>query len=131
LGESREENQRSFTPPGDLQVMVDGNRFGGDLILNGEAWAMKKETIHSEKIPKPVGPYSQGLKIGNLVFTAGTGPFDLKSGQLILGDIRLQTRQALENIEAILEAAGARLEDVVKTTIFLSDLNVWAARSEV
>jgi 2-iminobutanoate/2-iminopropanoate deaminase len=91
----------------------------------------KKEIIHSEKIPKPVGPYSQGIKVGNLVFTAGTGPFDLKSGKLILGDIRRQTRQVLENIKAILEAAGARPEDVVKTTIFLTDLNDWAAMNEV
>jgi len=91
----------------------------------------KKEIIHSEKIPKPVGPYSQGIKIGNLVFTAGTGPFDLKSGQLILGDIRQQTRRVLENIKAILEAAGAQLEDVVKTTIFLTDLDDWAAMNEV
>ncbi len=118
MGESREENQRSFTPP-------------GDLILNGEACAMKKEIIHSKKIPKPVGPYSQGIKVGNLVFTAGTGPFDLKTGQLILGDVRQQTRRVLENIKAILEAAGAKLDDVVKTTIFLTDLKDWAAMNEV
>ncbi|MBU1206417.1 MAG: Rid family detoxifying hydrolase, partial [Proteobacteria bacterium] len=92
---------------------------------------MTKEIIHSEKIPKPVGPYSQGIKVGNLIFTAGTGPFDLKSGQLILGDIKQQTRQVLENIKVILEAGGARLEDVVKTTIFLTDLNDWAAMNEV
>lgn len=92
---------------------------------------MTKEIIHSEKVPKPVGPYSQGIKVGNLVFTAGTGPFDLKTGQLIRGDIRQQTRQVLENIKAILEAAGARLEDVVKTTIFLTDLKDWAAMNEV
>jgi len=92
---------------------------------------MTKEIIHSEKIPKPVGPYSQGIKVGNLIFTAGTGPFDLKSGQLILGDIKQQTRQVLENIKVILEAGGARLEDVVKTTIFLTDLNDWAAMNKV
>jgi 2-iminobutanoate/2-iminopropanoate deaminase len=86
---------------------------------------MKKEMIHSEKIPKPVGPYSQGIKAGNLIFTAGTGPFDLKTGQLLLGDIRQQTRQVLENIKAILMAAGARMEDIVKTTIFLTDLKDW------
>jgi 2-iminobutanoate/2-iminopropanoate deaminase len=92
---------------------------------------MKKETIHSEKIPTPVGPYSQGIKVGNLIFTAGTGPFDLKTGQLLLGDIRQQTRQVLENIKAILEAAGARMEDIVKTTIFLIDLKDWSAMNEV
>jgi 2-iminobutanoate/2-iminopropanoate deaminase len=92
---------------------------------------MKKETIHSEKIPTPVGPYSQGIKVGNLIFTAGTGPFDLKTGQLLLGDIRQQTRQVLENIKAILQAAGARMEDIVKTTIFLTDLKDWSAMNEV
>jgi len=92
---------------------------------------MKKEIVHSEKIPKPVGPYSQGIKAGNLVFTAGTGPFDLKTGQLLLGDIRQQTRQVLENIKTILEAAGARMEDIVKTTIFLTDLKDWSAMNEV
>jgi 2-iminobutanoate/2-iminopropanoate deaminase len=78
-----------------------------------------------------VGPHSQGIKVGNLVCTAGTGPFDLKTGQLILGDVRQQTRRVLENIKAILEAGGARLEDVVKTTIFLTDLDDWAAMNEV
>jgi 2-iminobutanoate/2-iminopropanoate deaminase len=92
---------------------------------------MKKEIVQSEKIPKPVGPYSQGIKVGNLVFTAGTGPFDLATGQLLLGDIRKQTRQVLENIKTILEAAGARMQDVVKTTIFLTDLKDWAAMNEV
>ena len=92
---------------------------------------MKKEIIQSEKIPKPVGPYSQGIKVGNLVFTAGTGPFDLTTGQLLLGDIRKQTRQVLENIKTILEAAGARMQDVVKTTIFLTDLKDWSAMNEV
>jgi 2-iminobutanoate/2-iminopropanoate deaminase len=69
--------------------------------------------------------------VGNLIFTAGTGPFDLKTGQLLLGDIRQQTRQVLENIKAILEAAGARMEDIVKTTIFLTDLKDWSAMNEV
>jgi 2-iminobutanoate/2-iminopropanoate deaminase len=92
---------------------------------------MMKRILHSEKIPRPVGPYSQGIKVGNLIFTAGQGPFDLKTGQLLLGDIRQQTRQVLENIKAILEASGAGMADIVKTTIFLTDLKDWAAMNEV
>jgi 2-iminobutanoate/2-iminopropanoate deaminase len=92
---------------------------------------MKKRILHSEKIARPVGPYSQGIKVGNLILTAGQGPFDLKTGQLLLGDIRQQTRQVLENIKAILEASGAGMADIVKTTIFLTDLKDWAAMNEV
>ena len=92
---------------------------------------MAKKVIESDKIPKPVGPFSQGMKVGNLLFTAGMGPFDLKTGKLKLGDIRQQTRLVLDNIRAILEAGGSSMDRVVKTTIFLTDLNDWAAMNEV
>lgn len=92
---------------------------------------MPKKVIQSDKIPKPVGPFSQGMKVGNLLFTAGMGPFDLKTGELRLGDIRQQTRLVLENIKSILEAAGTSMDRVIKTTIFLTDLKDWAAMNEV
>ncbi len=92
---------------------------------------MPKKVIQSDKIPKPVGPFSQGMKTGNLLFTAGMGPFDLKTGELKLGDIRQQTRLVLENIKSILEAGGTSMDRVVKTTIFLADLKDWAAMNEV
>jgi len=92
---------------------------------------MPKKVEESDKIPKPVGPFSQGIKVGNLLFTAGMGPFDLKTGQLRLGDIRQQTKVVLENIKSILEAGGTSIDRVVKTTIFLTDLKDWAAMNEV
>ena len=92
---------------------------------------MPKKVIQSDKIPKPVGPFSQGMKVGKLLFTAGMDPFDLKTGELRLGDIRQQTRLVLENIKSILEAAGTSMDRVIKTTIFLTDLKDWAAMNEV
>ncbi len=91
-----------------------------------------KKIIHTEKAPAPVGPYSQGVLASTaLLFTAGQIPLHPRTGQLVQGDIRTQTRQVLENIGAILESGGASLKSVVKTTVFLTDMNEFAAMNEV
>jgi 2-iminobutanoate/2-iminopropanoate deaminase len=81
-----------------------------------------KDIIASEKAPKAVGPYSQAVRVGNLVFLSGQIPLDPVSGQLVEGGIQLQTERVLENIRAVLEAAGLTFENVVKTTVYLKNL---------
>ncbi len=89
-----------------------------------------KEVVFSGDAPRPIGPYSQAVKVGNFLFISGQIPAD-KDGNLVEGDIKAQTRQVLENIKAILEAAGAGLENVVKVTVYLKDMNDFGAMNEV
>ncbi len=83
----------------------------------------KKVIVVSEKAPKAIGPYSVAVKAGNLLFTAGQMGLDPESGEFVPGGIEAETRQALKNIETILQAAGSSLKLVVKTTVFLRDMN--------
>ena len=92
---------------------------------------MGSTAILTEKAPKAIGPYSQGIKGGNLIFTSGQLPIDPETGVLIQDDIKLATRQSIENVKAILEEAGASLNDVVKVTIFIKDMNDFALVNEV
>jgi 2-iminobutanoate/2-iminopropanoate deaminase len=78
--------------------------------------------VSTPNAPRPVGPYSQAIRAGGLLFIAGQIPLD-PAGQLVDGDVALQTRRVLDNIKAILEAAGLTFADVVRTTVYLSDLN--------
>lgn len=88
-------------------------------------------TISTEGAPKAIGPYSQAVVAGDLIFCAGQIALDPKSGEIVSGDIREQTRRALDNLAAVLEAAGAGLDRVTKTTVFLTDLAEFAAMNEV
>lgn len=92
---------------------------------------IKKEVVKTEKAPKALGPYSAGIKAGNLVFTAGQLGLDPASGDFVPGGIEAQTQKALENLSAILEAAGSSLDKVVKTTVFLNDMNDFGAMNGV
>ncbi|HBN47192.1 MAG TPA: reactive intermediate/imine deaminase [Prevotella sp.] len=89
------------------------------------------QAIHTEKAPKAIGPYSQAIKVGNLVFASGQVPIVPATGEFVEGGIQEQTRQALTNAQAILEEAGTSLNNVVKTTVFLSDMANFAAMNEV
>ncbi len=89
------------------------------------------QAIHTEKAPKAIGPYSQAIKVGNLVFASGQVPIVPATGEFVEGGIQEQTRQALTNAQAILEEAGTSLKKVVKTTVFLSDMANFAAMNEV
>lgn len=86
---------------------------------------MRKTVVRTNKAPAAVGPYSQAIRVGNWVFTAGQIGIDPQTGQLREG-LAAQTRQALQNIAAILEAAGTDLQHVVKTTIFLTDITAFS-----
>jgi 2-iminobutanoate/2-iminopropanoate deaminase len=90
-----------------------------------------KEIISTEKGPKAIGPYSQAVKANGFVFTAGQIPFDPASGQLIEGDVARQTARVLENLKAIVEAAGSSLDRAVKATVYLKDMNDFAAMNDV
>lgn len=83
---------------------------------------MKREVITTDKAPKAIGPYSQGIKAGDFVFVSGQIPLDPETGSVISGNIAVQTERVLRNIEAVLDAAGSSMEDVVKTTVYLKDL---------
>jgi 2-iminobutanoate/2-iminopropanoate deaminase len=82
-----------------------------------------KEIVSSEKAPKAIGPYSQAIKVNHLVYTSGQLGLDPASGNLVDGGVEAETRQALVNLSAVLEAAGANLDQVIKTTVFLRDIN--------
>jgi 2-iminobutanoate/2-iminopropanoate deaminase len=90
-----------------------------------------KTVIASADAPAAVGPYSQAIATGNLVFCAGQIPLDAATGNLVEGDVTAQTRRVIENIKAVLAAAGATLNDVVKSTVFLLDMNDFAAMNAV
>lgn len=84
-----------------------------------------KQEVKTDKAPQAIGPYSQGVQTGSLVYTSGQIPAHPASGAIAQG-IEMQTRQAIENVKAVLEAAGASLSDVVKTTVFIKDMNDFA-----
>ena len=90
-----------------------------------------KEVISTPKAPAAIGPYSQAIKVGNLVYTSGQIPIDPATGSFVEGGIKKQTRQSLLNVKAILEAAGLTMGNVVKTTVFMADMNDFADMNAV
>jgi 2-iminobutanoate/2-iminopropanoate deaminase len=89
------------------------------------------QTVHTDNAPAAIGPYSQAVVANGFVFTAGQVPFNPQTMQLVEGDIGAQTEQVMKNLQAILQQAGADLSTVVKTTVFLKDMNDFAAMNEV
>ena len=92
---------------------------------------MKKKVIQTEKAPKAIGPYSQAIQAGNLLFLSGQLPFDPVTGELVKGDIRQQTQRVLANLKGVLESQKLGMEDVVKVTIFLKDMGHFSQVNEV
>ena len=90
-----------------------------------------KKIITTEKAPAPAGPYSQAIVAGGFVFTAGQAGLDPKTGKMVTGGLAAQTIQALQNLQAVLEAAGSGLDQALKTTVFLADMDDFAAMNEV
>lgn len=90
-----------------------------------------KQSVQTDKAPAAIGPYSQAVKAGNLVYTAGQVGLDPRTGKMVEGSVEQQTQRALQNLAAILEAAGASLSGVVKTTVFLQDMADFAAMNGV
>ena len=92
---------------------------------------MKHQVIHTENAPAAIGPYSQAIKAGNMLFVSGQVPFVPETMEIVEGDVQAQTRQSLTNVQAILKEAGADFSDVVKTTVFIKDMNEFAQINEV
>ncbi|HML37615.1 MAG TPA: RidA family protein [Bacillota bacterium] len=92
---------------------------------------MKKELIATEKAPAAIGPYTQGIKAGELVYTSGQLPINPQTKELVNDDIKRASAQSLENVKAILEQAGTSMDAVIKTTVFLKDLADFDAFNEV
>ena len=91
----------------------------------------RRASISAPDAPQAIGPYSQAIQAGSLLFLSGQIPLDPVTGEVVSGDVRVQTRRVLENIGAVLAAAGVSFDAVVKTTVFLADLNEFAAMNEV
>jgi 2-iminobutanoate/2-iminopropanoate deaminase len=90
-----------------------------------------RDIVLTDHGPKPIGPYSQAIRANGFLYVSGQVALDPKTGQLVGADIRQQTERTLENVKGILEAAGSNLHHVVKTTVFLKDMNDFAAMNEV
>lgn len=90
-----------------------------------------RNAIVTDKAPKPVGPYSQAIIEGDFIFVAGQGPINPLTNTLELGDARSETQRVFENLQAILQAAGSSLADVIKCNVYLRDINDFAAMNEV
>jgi 2-iminobutanoate/2-iminopropanoate deaminase len=89
------------------------------------------ETVATDRGPKAIGPYSQAIRANGFVFLSGQIPLDPKTQQVVEGDIAVQTERVLENLRGVAEAAGSSLQRAIKTTVFLADMNDFAAMNEV
>lgn len=93
---------------------------------------MQKSIVLTKNAPAPIGPYSQGIiASGTFLYTAGQIPIDPLTGSLVAGDIKTQTRQVMKNLQAILDEAGSSFQTVIKTTVFLKDMNDFTGMNEV
>jgi len=92
---------------------------------------MTRSNVTTEGAPAAIGPYAQGVRVGNLIFTAGQGGLDPITGQVVPGGITEQTKRVLENLKAVLEAGGSSLAQVVKATVYLKDMNDFSAMNAV
>ncbi|HTV57668.1 MAG TPA: RidA family protein [Verrucomicrobiae bacterium] len=90
-----------------------------------------KGIVSTEKAPKAIGPYSQGVRGNGFLFTAGQVALDASTGAVVEGDVKAQTERVMENLKAIVEAAGSKLENAVKATVYLKDMNDFPAMNEV
>jgi 2-iminobutanoate/2-iminopropanoate deaminase len=90
-----------------------------------------KQAVSSADAPKAIGPYSQAVRAGQLLFVSGQVPLDPATGQIVSGDIAAQTRRVFDNLGAVLKAGGRSFADVVRTTVFLADMNDFAAVNDV
>ena len=90
-----------------------------------------KDVVLTDRGPKPIGPYSQANKANGFIFVSGQVPLDPKTGEMLAGDIRQQTLRVMENVKGIVEAAGSKMQHIVKITVYLKDLNDFEAMNEV
>ena len=92
---------------------------------------MNKNAVKTDKAPQAIGPYSQAIEVNGMVYTSGVVPIDPATGNVVEGDIKVQATRVFDSMRALLEAAGSGCEDVVKTTVFIKDMNDFAALNEI
>ena len=92
---------------------------------------MRKEIVRTDRAPAAIGPYSQAVKIGAMIFVSGQIPIDPATGDIVNGDIKVQTRQVLTHLQSVLEAAGTSMAKVVKTTVFITNMDDFAHVNEI
>jgi len=92
---------------------------------------MERKIIHSKSAPDPIGPYSQAIQFGQLIFTSGQIALEPGTGSLVNGDVVVQTRQVLENLQAVLKEAGSSMQRVIKTTIYLKNMSDFVRVNEI
>lgn len=92
---------------------------------------MIKTVIKTDKAPAAIGPYSQAIEVNGMIYTSGVVPIDPATGEVVSGDIRVQAKRVFESVKALLEAAGSDMAQAVKTTVFIKDMNDFAALNEV
>lgn len=90
-----------------------------------------KNVVKTEKAPQAIGPYSQAIEVNGMVYTSGVVPIDPATGNVVEGDIKVQATRVFDSMKALLEASGSSCEDVVKTTVFIKDMNDFAALNEI
>jgi 2-iminobutanoate/2-iminopropanoate deaminase len=90
-----------------------------------------RDVVLTDRGPKPIGPYSQAVRVNGFLFVSGQVALDPKTGEMSAGDVREQTERALENVKGIVEAAGSKMPHVIKTTVFLKNMSDFAAMNEV
>ena len=105
--------------------------FTGCTLLQPLPEPDKREVITTPDAPSAIGPYSQAIKVGNVVYCSGQLAINPKTGDMVIGDVKEEARQALKNLGAILQAAGMTFDDVVKATVFLSDIDDYKLVNEV
>ena len=108
----------------------EGGRYNGQALKNQEEDRVI-ETVATDRGPKAIGPYSQAIRANGFVFLSGQIPLDPKTQQVVEGDAAVQTERVLENLKGVVEAAGSALQRVVKTTVFLADMNDFEAMNNV
>jgi 2-iminobutanoate/2-iminopropanoate deaminase len=106
------------------------NIFGSGLSGIG-AYNMRKEIVRTDRAPAAIGPYSQAVKMGEMIFVSGQIPIDPATGDIVNGDIKVQTRQVLTHLKSVLEAAGSSMAKVVKTTVFITNMDDFAQVNEI
>jgi len=101
------------------------------LAIEKRSLLTVKQIISTDRAPRAIGPYSQAVRVGNLIFASGQIPIDPATGEFVAGGIAEQTEQVMRNLRAVFEAAGAELSQVIKTTVFLADMDDFTAMNEV
>lgn len=103
----------------------------GGIICGGRKISMNKTAVRTSSAPQAIGPYSQAIKAGGMIFVSGQVPVDPETGELVNSSIEEATARVLDNVKAVLEAAGAGMDNVVKTTVYMTDLGEFAKMNEV